>query len=151
MAGEYPTGRRVAPSILSADFGRLGDQVQTVLDAWREADGAKLDSVLHHDFREVTLHLRDGKWEFAVEERDKLVGTMARIAKGEWDDRLIDPQVTLDGQIAVVWSHYRFTVHYVENGVAHAPAHCGIETFQLYRTDAGWKIVNFADTHADCK
>jgi ribulose-phosphate 3-epimerase len=30
---EYPTGRRVAPSILSADFGRLGDQIQLVLDA----------------------------------------------------------------------------------------------------------------------
>jgi ribulose-phosphate 3-epimerase len=41
MAGEYPTGRRVAPSILSADFGRLGDQVQTVLDA-----GAR---VIHFD------------------------------------------------------------------------------------------------------
>src|SRR3954470_18179145 len=33
MATEYPTGRRVAPSILSADFGRLGEQVATVMDA----------------------------------------------------------------------------------------------------------------------
>jgi ribulose-phosphate 3-epimerase len=41
MAREYPTGRRVAPSILSADFGRLGDQVQALLDA-----GAR---VIHFD------------------------------------------------------------------------------------------------------
>jgi ribulose-phosphate 3-epimerase len=33
MATEYPTGRRIAPSILSADFGRLGEQVKTVMDA----------------------------------------------------------------------------------------------------------------------
>src|SRR5918999_535326 len=33
MATEYPSGRRVAPSILSSDFGRLGEQVQTVMDA----------------------------------------------------------------------------------------------------------------------
>ena len=33
MATEYPTGRRVAPSILSADFRRLGEQVATVMDA----------------------------------------------------------------------------------------------------------------------
>ena len=33
MASEYPQGRRIAPSILSADFGRLGDQVATVMDA----------------------------------------------------------------------------------------------------------------------
>ena len=33
MAREYPSGRRVAPSILSSDFGRLGEQVATVMDA----------------------------------------------------------------------------------------------------------------------
>src|SRR5215204_4369420 len=33
MAGEYPSGNRIAPSILSADFGRLGEQVATVMEA----------------------------------------------------------------------------------------------------------------------
>jgi ribulose-phosphate 3-epimerase len=33
MATDYPSGRRVAPSILSADFGRLGEQVATVMEA----------------------------------------------------------------------------------------------------------------------
>ncbi|MEA2444799.1 MAG: ribulose-phosphate 3-epimerase [Thermoleophilales bacterium] len=33
VSREYPTGRRVAPSILSSDFGRLGEQVATVMDA----------------------------------------------------------------------------------------------------------------------
>jgi ribulose-phosphate 3-epimerase len=33
VSREYPTGRRVAPSILSANFGRLGDDVRTVMDA----------------------------------------------------------------------------------------------------------------------
>jgi ribulose-phosphate 3-epimerase len=33
MASEYPNGRRIAPSILSADFSRLGDQIKAVMDA----------------------------------------------------------------------------------------------------------------------
>ena len=33
MAAELPKDRRVAPSILAADFSRLGEQVQAVLDA----------------------------------------------------------------------------------------------------------------------
>jgi ribulose-phosphate 3-epimerase len=33
MPREYPSGNRIAPSILSADFGRLGDQVKAVMDA----------------------------------------------------------------------------------------------------------------------
>ena len=38
------------------------------------------------------------------------------------------------------------TTRYVEDGVAHAPKHCGIETFPLYCVDADWKICaeNFA-------
>ena len=123
--------------------------VQTLLDGWREADAAKLEASLHQDFREVTLHLQDGAWTFAVVNRDSLIESMAQISKGAWDDQLMDPQVHVDGPIAVVWSRYRFTVRYEENGVVHAPVHCGIETFQLYLTDAGWKIVNFADTHSD--
>jgi hypothetical protein len=122
--------------------------VQTLLDGWREADPAKLETALHKDFREVTLHLQDGVWDFAVVDRAKLIGTMSKISKGAWDDQLIDPQVHVDGPIAVVWSRYKFTVRYTEDGVAHAPSHCGIETFQLYRTDARWQIVNFADTHS---
>jgi hypothetical protein len=123
--------------------------VRLLLDGWREADAGKVDAALHPDFREVTLHLEDGKWNFAVVDRDRLIKTMARIRKGTWDDQLVDPKGHVDGPIAVVWSHYKFTVRYTENGVAHAPVHCGVETFQLYRTESGWKIVNFADTHAD--
>ncbi|HEY2345744.1 MAG TPA: nuclear transport factor 2 family protein [Xanthomonadaceae bacterium] len=123
--------------------------VQALLDGWRESDAAKLESVLHKDFREVTLHLKDGAWTSAVEDRATLVGTMAKLPKGTWDDHLVDPEVRVDGPIAIVWSHYRFTVHYTENGVAHSPSHCGIETFQLYRTESGWQIINFADTHSD--
>jgi hypothetical protein len=123
--------------------------VQTLLDGWREADASKLQAALHPDFREVTLHLQNGKWNFATESRDRLIKTTARIEKGAWDDRLLDPVVHVDGMIAVVWSHYKFTVRYTEKGVAHSPSHCGVETFQLYRTNSGWKIVNFADTHAD--
>jgi ribulose-phosphate 3-epimerase len=33
VSAEFPKGRRVAPSILAADFSRLGEQIQAVLDA----------------------------------------------------------------------------------------------------------------------
>ena len=133
----------------SADETAVLGTVHLLLDGWREADAGKLERALHKDFREVTLHLQDARWNFAVVDRATLVGLMGKIEKGSWDDRLLKPQVHIDGPIAVVWSPYRFTVHYVENGVAHAADHCGIETFQLYREAGDWKIVNFADTHSD--
>ena len=123
--------------------------VQTLLDGWRGADATKVDAALHKDFREVTLHLQDGVWGSAVVDRATLVGLMAKIPKGSWDDRLINPEIRVDGPIAVVWSRYKFTVRYVENGETRTAAHCGIETFQLYKVESGWKIINFADTHSD--
>lgn len=123
--------------------------VQLLLDGWRDADAGKVDHALHKDFREVTLHLQDGHWNFAVVDRATLVGMMGKIEKNSWDDRLLEPQVHVDGPIAVVWSRYRFTVRYVENGAHRAADHCGVETFQLYRDASGWKIVSFADTHSD--
>ena len=132
------------------EHGAVLAAVKTMLDAWREADAEKLDGVLHTGFREVTLHLDDGKWNFAPVAREQLIETLRKIDKGAWDDRLLDPHVQVDGPIAVVWSHYRFTVHFTEGGAAKAAAHCGVETFQLYRVDGAWKIVNFADTHGDC-
>ena len=138
-----------ALAVADAQRGEVLATVQKLLDGWREADPSKVDAALHPDFREVTLHLQNGTWNFTPVSREALIGTVGKIDKGSWDDRLIDPQVHVDGPIAVVWSRYRFTVRYEEAGVAHADAHCGVETFQLYRQDASWKIVNFADTHAD--
>jgi hypothetical protein len=138
-----------AASTATADERDVLATVQRLLDGWREADAAKLEQSLHKDFREVTLHLADGAWNFAAVDRARLVGLMAQIPRGSWDDRLVAPQVHVDGPIAVVWSRYRFTVNFTENGVEHHPVHCGIETFQLYRVDGAWKIVNFADTHSD--
>jgi hypothetical protein len=131
------------------ESGTVLKAVQGLLDGWREADPAKVDAVLHPDFREVTYHLRDGKWEFSPVTRETLVALAGKLSKGSWDDKLLDPVVNVDGMIATVWSHYRFQVNYVEDGVAHAPVHCGVESFQLYKTDGQWKIVNFADTHLD--
>lgn len=139
-----------AAQAANAEADRALVAVQTLLDAWREADPAKAGTVLHPEFRELTLHETDGKWNLSPVTRAKLLDVMGRIEPGAWDDKLIGPTVSVDGPIAVVWSRYRFRTPHTENGVLYDDAHCGIETFQLYKLDGEWKILNFADTHADC-
>ncbi|MEO8460609.1 MAG: nuclear transport factor 2 family protein [Dokdonella sp.] len=142
-----------APSAAATDSGSESRAViatvQTLLDSWREADAKKAASVLHPQFREVTLHLDNGEWKFFAVTREQLLAPLDRIGKGDWDDTLIDPKVEVDGPIANLWSHYRFRTPFTENGVFHDDAHCGIETFQLYKIDGRWLIVNFADTHVN--
>ncbi len=55
------------------------------------------------------------------------------------------PNVEISGDWAMVWGRYVFFV-------GDKVAHCGINQFNLVRTDAGWKIANGASTMnaADC-
>jgi hypothetical protein len=50
-------------------------------------------------------------------------------------ERLIDPAVEIDGDIAMVWSGYVFTM----NGKVQ---HCGVDHFDLVRENGQWKVLN---------
>ena len=61
----------------------------------------------------------------------------ARFTPGpeKYAERLLDPVIETDGSVAVVWSPYVFYV----DGKLH---HCGMDHFDLVKTDGGWKIAN---------
>ncbi|MGQ0542169.1 MAG: hypothetical protein ACT4O9_10035 [Blastocatellia bacterium] len=52
---------------------------------------------------------------------------------------MYDPKVEVSGDWAMVWGRYVFFV-------GDKLSHCGINQFNLVRTDSGWKIANGAST-----
>ena len=58
---------------------------------------------------------------------------------GALEERMYDPKVEVSGDWAMVWGRYVFFV-------GAKISHCGINQFNLVRTDAGWKIANGAST-----
>jgi hypothetical protein len=50
-------------------------------------------------------------------------------------ETLTDPAVEVDGDIAMVWSRYTFTI----DGKVH---HCGVDHFDLVRDGGTWKLLN---------
>ena len=61
----------------------------------------------------------------------------ARLKAGpeRYEERLLDPAVEIDGDIAMVWSPYVFLI----NG--HAD-HCGADHFDVVRDGGNWKVLN---------
>lgn len=61
----------------------------------------------------------------------------ARFAPGadRFDERISDPAIESDGDIAMVWAPYVFRI----NGKVH---HCGVDHFDLIREGGAWKIAN---------
>ena len=54
-------------------------------------------------------------------------------------ERMWEPQVTVDGPIALVWARYDFHVN-------EAFSHCGIDAVSLVRAPSGWKISGITYT-----
>ena len=63
--------------------------------------------------------------------------------KARIEERIHDPQVRVDDNIAVVWAPYVFLL----DGKPH---HCGTDVFNLARVDGRWLITGIADNSRDC-
>ena len=55
-----------------------------------------------------------------------------------WDERIWSYDVKIDGLMATAWTEYSF---YLGDDFSH----CGVNAFTLFKTVAGWKIVNVTD------
>ena len=52
-----------------------------------------------------------------------------------YKETLLDPAIEVDGDVAMVWSRYVFTI----DGKPH---HCGVDHFDLVRENGAWKVQN---------
>jgi len=69
---------------------------------------------------------------------EEFVGLLAS-TKNVWLERIWNPTVLIHGHNATVWAKYDFHL----NGQF---SHCGVDSFGLIRTAAGWKITYVSDT-----
>ena len=56
-----------------------------------------------------------------------------------WDEKIWSYEVQVDGVLASVWTEYTF---YLGDKMSH----CGVNNFQLHKTNSGWKIIQLVDT-----
>lgn len=99
-----------------------------------------------HDAAAILAQVRsDGGATVAVEKPDGTRSirrmTWADFAAGvkpgpdRLEEKLTDAAIEVDGDIAMVWGPYTFTV----NGKVH---HCGVDHFDLIRENGAWKVLN---------
>ena len=59
--------------------------------------------------------------------------------RGEWLERIFDPEVRIDGTLASVWAPYDFHLN-------KQFSHCGVDAFHLLKLQDGWRIVALSDS-----
>jgi len=114
--------------------------VQMMHDALREADRSKAASVLDPAYRGVSLQGPVTRRHVFIETRERAIETIETLQPRSWDVHILRATEHVDRNgMAHVWARYVFYL----DGVPH---HCGHESYVLFRTEEGWKIVTFADT-----
>ena len=59
--------------------------------------------------------------------------------RGEIKEEMYEQKTLVDGDLAMVWGRYVF---FVDGKISH----CGLNSFDLVRTETGWKIANSSST-----
>lgn len=109
--------------------------IHMLFDGMREGNGDKVRAVFHPTAVMHRAHakLREGgtpeKFAEAVDKpKDKV-----------WDEKIWDIKIQRDDKLASVWTQFAF---YLGDTLSH----CGVNSFQLYQFEDGWKIIYLGDT-----
>lgn len=113
--------------------------VKRLFDGMRAGDSAMVRSTLHPNAQLATALIRDGEPVVQIDDLDQFIQAIGTPRKEVWDERVSNERVEIDGPLASVWTDYSF---YVDDKFSH----CGVDAFQLARSDGGWRIVALADT-----
>jgi len=135
-------GMLLAPGqLLAAEPQRSPiETIELLHTALRNADAKTVDSLLHEDYHGVSLQGPADHRHVYVETRTKAVSDVAGLHPGDWDVRVLSSSTRIDPTgMAQVWARYAF---YFKG----KPNHCGHESYVMYQSEQGWKIVSFADT-----
>jgi hypothetical protein len=113
--------------------------INRMFEGFAKKDTTIIRGTLAEDVKLVSaFNNREGKPMVHAETMDKFLVGIAT-APGTLDERLFNPEVRIDGNLATVWVKYEFWY----DGKY---SHCGFDAFQLARGEAGWKIISIADT-----
>lgn len=119
--------------------------IEFMFDGMRTNDSAKV----HQSFAEDVFFQRIISSEKGTEVNSSsfqsFLNSIGRPKEIIWDERITFEHILIDGEMATVWTPYRFYL-------GEQFSHCGVNVFTLYQQKGQWKIFHLVDTSrkTDC-
>jgi hypothetical protein len=133
----------VAPRVATAQDAERANvlaTVQKLFDAMRTRDTALLLQAFDSSAKLVRINRRAPSPSVTLTPPSQFAAALVRAPAGDvWNERIYDPEVRIDGDIAQVWTYYTFHRN-------NTFSHCGIDAFMLAKVGTTWKITQLADT-----
>jgi len=115
--------------------------VDTFFEGFHKGDTILMQSVIANDVIMQRVYAnKDGENMLNTDAIEVLISTIAnRPVDQKWDERLLDYQITVDGNLAHVWTPYEFWFN-------DTFSHCGTNSFTIAKFNDGWKIIHLIDS-----
>ena len=116
---------------------------QTILrmfDGMRAGDAAMVSSVFAKGIimQRVTEN-KEGETIIRTSDPKRFLTAVGTPHDQVWDERIAYGPIQIDGDMASAWIPYQFFL-------GNQFSHCGVNSFQLYKSEEGWKIHFLVDT-----
>lgn len=108
--------------------------VQAFFDTMTRNDVEGARKVLQPQGRFHAMRMKDGKPDVHALANEEYLADLQAASKQKYQERIWNPEVRVNGLIASVIAPYDFWI----DGKF---SHCGVDTFDLIKTEEGWKIA----------
>ncbi len=115
--------------------------VLEVFDAMRATDSIRLKKCFYKEVDVYTsfVHRKTGKAVLMKDDIQQFYTSVGTPHDGLYDEKLGAYSIRVDDHLASIWVDYYF---FVDDRFSH----CGVDFFQMYKTEEGWKIYFLSDT-----
>jgi hypothetical protein len=114
--------------------------ISTLFEGMKAKDGTKVKELFHTDASMQTVLAGENGASLGSNSVSDFITRISTTPEGTvLDERILEYEIKVDGQMASAWTPYEF---YVSDTFSH----CGVNSFQLIKTSDGWKITYVIDT-----
>lgn len=133
----YNAAAATAP--LDAREREVIDVVERLFAAMRAGDSAAARALFEPGTRLRTVANRQGVLTISEDSLGMFMRAIGTPHAQVYDERTANERVLIDGPYAVAWVDYTFYL-------GGQKSHCGVDSFQMVRRPAGWRIFGLTDT-----
>jgi len=121
------------------DEGAIKKTINNLFTGMKQGDSTIARLAFADNCIMQTISTKTGTALLKTASVNEFINFIGTAHKEKFDERIVFTKILIDGPLAVVWTDYKF---YVDEKFSH----CGVNSFQLVKGDAGWKIVYLIDT-----
>jgi hypothetical protein len=114
--------------------------INLLFDGMRNADTLLLRKAFAtQNTMQTIVKTKDGKFAVKTESVNNFIKSIGLPHQEKYDERIVFTKILIDANLASVWTDYKF---YLGDKFSH----CGVNSFQLFKGEDGWKIIYIIDT-----